>query len=266
MEKEIKSYPTIEDIIDYFCERVEAAVLDVSKMVGSESKIKIGHHLLHFNSAKNALADNLNGCNQILKEYCTLLSGKELSINTFKELNKLVDGAADGDIALRIAYLKHNKISIPSFPNFKMEKLVEAYDFPVDVIDSIGEIQNLSSLLAPGNYQEYFNEKTKEFELNNDQLQQLKDKYAVYMSSEQMAKILNLTLLCASLNATREAPYVFTQLPEIDNSLIKFLSIDRSSAKDLELNIQAIKDQLNLPDYTQIGIRSKPKFKGSLVK
>lgn len=241
--KEEPRKTAIYNLVSEFNNEIEQAFIRVSEKFSD--KIKVGYNRNEFNGMETRLIKNIEAINELVDFYSTLLEGKEVSLQLFKELQNLpFESPTQIECELKKRYLQWNKITIPNFPNFKIDKLIEAYDFPIEDLVLIEKIVSISEEMGKTlsfDYEKYYDNDAQELVLTDIYKDELLEQFAVYISLDQVSDILSLHLLCVALNNLKRAPYEFNSLPEIDFRLMSRITND---GNDIALDIDKVEYEI----------------------
>lgn len=268
-DSQVTSIKGLFEVID---QKIKDVIVSIAEIANDDVKINVGYNKSkHFQECER-ITKLVDEANVINENYCLVL-GKQESLST---LNEFIQIANAMDINIQNTteieyYLKEKYLilhSVPTaFPGFKKKSLIEAFDFPQEVDDSINAIsQSVKSVLSPNKLSDltmvvpYWKEDNSDFEFTKEDAEALKVKYSILIDQYQIAEMISLKLLCHGMNNLRKEPYSFANLPEIDYRLMELLEVEYNS-NVVDVNVEKVADKYGIGFTTQMKIRVKSKDK-----
>lgn len=214
---------TLSDLLLQFDEELTSVI---DKITESYSRRLIkGYKLQLFHSGKNMIASGVSAGNKLVEDYCHLFKGKNPSKQTVEEVRSFIKCSANTEervSELRRRYIHHYNI-VEKFPDVKLSKILEIYDFPQRDEKLIVKLCDTprADLLS----MDYYNEKNTLFEFTDKHEAELLERCTVYATRHELVEILSLHLACIGLSNLKAPDYSFKELPEIDHRLLKKVQI-----------------------------------------
>lgn len=246
-EKNNGEAPTLDDMLLDLDSRLDGLIEVVTKSK-SNGRYIVGFKKGLFLSKVRIINTSLDDLNQLMKAYCDLLTDRTVGRELLDEILSLnLADQKNFELEVKKQYFKLHRIQIPSFPNFKIEKLIDSYEFPQDdvlLIDQILEKAKTFCSSVPGgkvndyDFKQYFDESYQSLVMSEALEDELIDQFTVYASERDIAEIVFLHLLSKSLTGL-SVSYSIEDLPEIDFRLMGLLTISNGM---VSVNTERIKE------------------------
>ena len=253
----------IVDLVNAFNSKLVKAIEEIADQFINTDKMFIGYNQMGFDQRICKIKDEIEILNSMLQNYQSLFPQEKASLELLDKVNKLLQDS-DIETTLKSRYLEANNISIPSFPNIRMDKLVELYAYPAEAEATIQaiveEADRYNAHHLPGTLNYLFDNDKRELVLTQYHIDKERERFAIYINTEQVAEIINLHLFCIGLDNSRGPEYSFNDLPEIDYRIMSKIKVYP--------NGHLMIDVLKLEEYLKVNSHRLPviRFKGGSVR
>lgn len=224
----------IVDLVNAFNGKLVKAIQEIADdFITGQNKMLIGYDENGLDNRILTIKHEIEILNSIQQKYLLLFPQEKASVDLLDKVNQLLPDARkvsnEFEAKLKRLYLEANNISIPSFPNIRMDKLVELYEYPLEVeatIQAIVEEADRRNLQhAPGKWNYLYDKAKGELVLTQAHIDKERERFAIYITTEQVAEIINLHLFCVGLDNARGPGYSFKELPEIDYRIMSKIKV-----------------------------------------